>query len=88
MAFKSNNESKNKSLIFDSINKNPTNFLSSSSNNIINFGNEFFLFKNNNKIDKLLSSTKIYIFFIKVFMILNPNSVNLFDNIIEEYQLS
>jgi len=53
LAFKSNNESKNKSLIFDSINKNMTNYLSSSSNNIIIFENEsFFLFKNNNKIDK------------------------------------
>ena len=42
LIFKSNIESKNESLIFDSINKNRTKFLSSSSNNIINFGNNNF----------------------------------------------
>ena len=52
LIFKSNIESKNKSLIFDSINKNRTKFLSPFSNNIVNFRNEpLFLFKNNNKID-------------------------------------
>jgi hypothetical protein len=51
LGFKSNIESKNKSLIFDSKNKNVTKFLSLSSNNILNFGNEsLLLFKNNNKI--------------------------------------
>lgn len=50
--FKSNIESKKESLISDSINKNITKFLSLSSNNKINFGNESsFLFKNNNKIN-------------------------------------
>ena len=52
LIFKSNIESKNESLIFDSINKNRTKFLSPFSNNIVNFRNEpLFLFKNNNKID-------------------------------------
>lgn len=41
LIFKSNIESKN-ALFFDSINKNRTKFLSSSSNNIINFGNNNF----------------------------------------------
>ena len=52
LIFKSNIESKNESLIFDSINKNRTKFLSPFSKNIVNFRNEpLFLFKNNNKID-------------------------------------
>jgi len=57
LIFKSNIESKNESLIFDSINKNNTKFASLSNNNIINFENEsLFLFKNNNKIDNNSSS--------------------------------
>ena len=52
LIFKSNIESKNESLIFDSINKNRTKFLSPFSKNIVNSRNEpLFLFKNNNKID-------------------------------------
>jgi CDP-glycerol glycerophosphotransferase (TagB/SpsB family) len=52
LIFKSNIESKNESLIFDSINKNRTKFLSPFSKNRVNFRNEpLFLFKNNNKID-------------------------------------
>jgi CDP-glycerol glycerophosphotransferase (TagB/SpsB family) len=52
LIFKSNIESKNESLIFDSINKNRTKFLSPFSKNIVNFRNEpLFLFKNNNIID-------------------------------------
>jgi hypothetical protein len=62
LIFKSNIESKNESLIFDSINKNRTKFLSPFSKNIVNSRNEpLFLFKNNNKIDKLLFPTKINI---------------------------
>jgi CDP-glycerol glycerophosphotransferase (TagB/SpsB family) len=57
LIFKSKIESKKESLIFGPINKNINKFLSISNGNIIKFGNESsFLFKNNNKIDNILSN--------------------------------